>query len=163
MSDVDAADWLLRLQSEDVPQAEVDAWVKWSQAEPRNLDAFDRMQALYEGLLLLGESVRRDLLRLAADPESVKAVAGKAAQPARRARSQHPVPQGESDAQRLRRLEQTAQWLQRLYEKAGDDGVVEAWLDWCQADPRNQQAFDELAVIWEMSGEIVTQPHARRQ
>src|SRR5690606_8657690 len=27
--------------------------------------------------------------------------------------------------------------------------LLDEWLDWCQRDPANQQAFDELAAIWE--------------
>jgi transmembrane sensor len=53
---------------------------------------------------------------------------------------------------RVQRLEQAALWLQRLNEPAQEDPrVVEAWLDWCQRDPLNQQAFDELATVWELS------------
>lgn len=52
---------------------------------------------------------------------------------------------------RLQRMDEAGAWLQRLHGSGQDEGVVEAWLDWCQRDPLNQQAFDELALIWEAS------------
>lgn len=137
MTLLEAADWLMRLQGENVPQSEVDGWLDWSQADTGNLDAFDRMQSLYSELRTLGGAAREDFLRLAGSDGAA--------------------------TQRLRRLEQTALWLQRLYEEAGDDGVVEAWLDWCQADPLNQKAFDELALVWDMSGLIPPRPQSGRQ
>jgi transmembrane sensor len=60
------------------------------------------------------------------------------------------VPPHAGDAQ-VQRLEQAGLWLQRLHKPGQDARVVEAWLDWCQQDPRNQQAFDELAAVWELS------------
>lgn len=55
---------------------------------------------------------------------------------------------------RLQRMEQAALWLQRIHAAADDEQVLEAWLDWCQRDPLNQQAFDELATVWELGGAI---------
>jgi transmembrane sensor len=54
----------------------------------------------------------------------------------------------------LQRMEQATLWLQRMRTSGQDDRVVDAWLDWCQRDPLNQQAFDEIAAIWEITGEI---------
>lgn len=62
--------------------------------------------------------------------------------------------------ERLQRMEQAAQWLQRLHTAADDEQVVEDWLDWCQRDPHNQQAFDELAGIWDATGQLEKQPRA---
>lgn len=55
---------------------------------------------------------------------------------------------------RMQRMEQATLWLQRMHSADEDERVVEAWLDWCQQDPLNQQAFDEIAAIWEMSGQL---------
>jgi ferric-dicitrate binding protein FerR (iron transport regulator) len=55
---------------------------------------------------------------------------------------------------RLQRMKEAALWLQRLHEGTVEDDVLHAWLDWCQCDPLNQQVFDELAEIWEMSGKL---------
>lgn len=54
---------------------------------------------------------------------------------------------------RMQRLEQATLWLQRMRAARPDDRIVEDWLDWCQRDPLNQQAFDEIAAIWELSGQ----------
>lgn len=58
------------------------------------------------------------------------------------------------DDSQLQRMEQATLWLQRMHAGADDERVVEEWLDWCQRDPLNQQAFDELAAIWELSGNL---------
>jgi transmembrane sensor len=60
---------------------------------------------------------------------------------------------------RMQRMEEAALWLQRMRAAGQDERVIEAWLDWCQRDPLNQQAFDELAAIWEISGQL-PQEHA---
>lgn len=62
-------------------------------------------------------------------------------------------PPPDADA-RIERMEQAALWLQRLNDDQADDSLLEAWLDWCQRDPQNQQAFDGLAVIWEATAEL---------
>jgi transmembrane sensor len=54
----------------------------------------------------------------------------------------------------LQRMEQATLWLQRMRDEGRDDLVVEQWLDWCQRDPLNQQAFDDIAAIWELSGKL---------
>lgn len=55
---------------------------------------------------------------------------------------------------RLQRMEEATLWLQRMRTAGQDDRIVEEWLDWCQRDPLNQQAFDEMAAVWEISGQI---------
>lgn len=59
---------------------------------------------------------------------------------------------------RLQRLEQATLWLQRMRMPSQDERMIEAWLDWCQRDPLNQQAFDEIAEIWEATGMIPAEP-----
>lgn len=61
---------------------------------------------------------------------------------------------------RLHRMEQAALWLQRMHAATADERVVDAWLDWCQRDPLNQQAFDEIAAIWELGGQLGQAPRA---
>jgi transmembrane sensor len=65
MRDTEAAEWLLRLQGDDVPEAEVDAWLDWCHADPRNLEAFDHARSLYDRLRAAGAAVREDFLQLA--------------------------------------------------------------------------------------------------
>ena len=55
------------------------------------------------------------------------------------------------DDTRVQRMEQAALWLQRMHAGADDERVVESWLDWCQRDPLNQQAFDEIAAVLGLS------------
>lgn len=59
---------------------------------------------------------------------------------------------------RLQRMEQASLWLQRMRADGPDERIVEAWLDWCQRDPLNQKAFDEIAAIWELSEQIAPEP-----
>lgn len=60
---------------------------------------------------------------------------------------------GHEDA-RLQRMEQATLWLQRMRDADADGRVVDEWLDWCQRDPLNQQAFDKVAEIWELTGHV---------
>lgn len=55
---------------------------------------------------------------------------------------------------RVQRMEVAAQWLQRLRADGTDERIVEEWLEWCQRDPLNQQAFDEMAAVWELTGRL---------
>jgi transmembrane sensor len=74
---------------------------------------------------------------------------------------------------RVQRMEAAAQWLQRLRAEGTDERIVEEWLEWCQRDPLNQQAFDEMAAVWELTGRLdearngaaqdVRAPHHARQ
>jgi len=61
---------------------------------------------------------------------------------------------------RLQRMEQATLWLQRMHAATADERVVEAWLDWCTRDPLNQQAFDEIVAVWELSGKLQLAPPA---
>jgi transmembrane sensor len=62
------------------------------------------------------------------------------------------------DDPEMQRMEQATLWLQRMRDEGQDDRIVEQWLDWCQRDPRNQQAFDDIAAIWELSGKLHREP-----
>jgi transmembrane sensor len=61
---------------------------------------------------------------------------------------------------RMQRMEQATLWLQRMRTAGQDDRIVEEWLDWCQRDPLNQQAFDEIVAVWELSGKLPREPAA---
>lgn len=50
-----------------------------------------------------------------------------------------------------RRLEQAADWAALLREDAGEDAIAR-WLQWCEADPRNQDAFDRVRTFWQVAG-----------
>lgn len=56
--------------------------------------------------------------------------------------------------QRARRLELAADWAQRLRDGEVDEAGTLEWLHWCEADPRNQQAFEQAQRIWQIAGEL---------
>jgi transmembrane sensor len=47
------------------------------------------------------------------------------------------------------RLEAAADWLQRLQSAPQDETVLGQWLDWCQEEPQNLQAFERMQEIWQ--------------
>lgn len=50
-----------------------------------------------------------------------------------------------------RRLEQAADWAALLRDDAGETDITR-WLRWCEADPRNQDAFDRVQTFWRVAG-----------
>lgn len=52
------------------------------------------------------------------------------------------------------RLEAAANWVLRLQEGNASDETVAAWLAWCEADDRNRQAFDRMAGMWDVAGDL---------
>lgn len=51
-----------------------------------------------------------------------------------------------------RRLEQAADWAALLRgDAAGEDDLLR-WMEWCEADPRNQDAFDRVQSFWRLAG-----------
>jgi transmembrane sensor len=48
----------------------------------------------------------------------------------------------------VRRLEQASEWLLRLREDAVSDQEMQQWLDWCETDPANLQAFERIQSLW---------------
>lgn len=56
--------------------------------------------------------------------------------------------------QRARRLEAAADWAQRLRDGEVDEAALIDWLRWCEADPRNPQAFEDAQRIWQLSGAL---------
>jgi transmembrane sensor len=59
---------------------------------------------------------------------------------------------------RLQRMEEATLWLQRMRAAGPDDRIVDEWLDWCQRDPLNLQAFDDISAVWEVSGHLPREP-----
>lgn len=39
------------------------------------------------------------------------------------------------------RMAAAADWLVRLHDAPGDEALAVAWLQWCEEDPNNLQAF----------------------
>lgn len=56
-----AGEWLLRLESDDLDQREVAAWLEWYSADHAHRIAFDELQAQYERLRAVPDEQRRRL------------------------------------------------------------------------------------------------------
>jgi transmembrane sensor len=41
-----------------------------------------------------------------------------------------------------------ADWLVRLHDAPGDEALADAWLQWCEEDPANLQAFRSAQSVW---------------
>ena len=49
----EAACWLMRLQDENIPEADVAAWLTWCSADPENLRVFEGLERFYDQLRAL--------------------------------------------------------------------------------------------------------------
>ncbi len=47
----------------------------------------------------------------------------------------------------VNRLQQAADWFIRLKENP-TDAVITAWMEWCETDPQNLTAFEEIKGVW---------------
>jgi transmembrane sensor len=63
----EASEWLVRLQQDDVTEADVAAWLRWCAADNANLEAFEGVQALYDELQALSPSENKSFLKLLGD------------------------------------------------------------------------------------------------
>lgn len=53
------------------------------------------------------------------------------------------------DAQRL---EAAAEWMERLRDAAASEAEIVSWVQWYEADARNQQAYERVRELWTLSG-----------
>lgn len=60
-----ASEWLMRLQGDSVPEAEVHAWLNWCAADAENLRAFEDVRKLYKQLQGLNSTDRQSFISLA--------------------------------------------------------------------------------------------------
>lgn len=51
------------------------------------------------------------------------------------------------------RLETAGSWLMRLQEDSLSEAELSEWIEWCERDPQNLRAFDELHALYRASGE----------
>ncbi|MEJ1964694.1 MAG: FecR domain-containing protein [Gammaproteobacteria bacterium] len=56
-----------------------------------------------------------------------------------------------TDAQRFA---EATEWFMSLRERAEPAELVEAWLEWCNADVRNREAFEEVRSVWSVTGSM---------
>jgi len=61
------------------------------------------------------------------------------------------MPGSAGDAQRL---EAATEWMLRLRDDTASEQEIVRWVQWCEADPRNQQAFDRVRGFWQVSGAL---------
>ena len=45
------------------------------------------------------------------------------------------------------RLRAASEWVQRLHE-SNEQSIADQWLEWCQSDPLNLAAFEQMQSIW---------------
>jgi transmembrane sensor len=45
------------------------------------------------------------------------------------------------------RLRAASEWVQRLHE-SNEQSIADQWLEWCQSDPSNLAAFEQMQRIW---------------
>ena len=65
------------------------------------------------------------------------------------------------DGARVARLCEASDWLLRLEGANGSDQEIDAWIRWCDADPRNVGAFESLARDWRDLDALKADPAAR--
>lgn len=49
-----------------------------------------------------------------------------------------------------RRYEEAVEWLFQLQDQDQSIEQIERWIEWCRADPANQQAFERLMPLWQV-------------
>lgn len=57
----------------------------------------------------------------------------------------------QDDAQRL---ETAADWMLRLRDETASEAEILRWMQWCEADARNQSAFNRVQQVWALSGRL---------
>jgi transmembrane sensor len=58
------------------------------------------------------------------------------------------TPASDGDMDDARRLERACDWFIELREELNSPEAVSAWLEWCAADPRNREAFEQARRVW---------------
>lgn len=59
----------------------------------------------------------------------------------------------ELDGLQTQRLETAGLWLIRLQEDMLTESEVSEWIEWCESDPENLRAFEQLQSLWQAAGE----------
>ncbi len=71
----EAADWLLRLNSDDIPEDVISSWLQWCEADPANLRAYERVQSDWRDVVSLRRQPRAVSNRHARPPRWLLAAA----------------------------------------------------------------------------------------
>jgi transmembrane sensor len=48
----------------------------------------------------------------------------------------------------VERLQAASEWVQRLNE-SNEQSIADQWLQWCESDPLNLAAFDQMRLVWD--------------
>lgn len=65
------------------------------------------------------------------------------------------------DIREAQRLEAAGLWLIRLQEDSLTEGEIADWIEWCERDPQNLQAFEQLRSLWQVAAEHLPAPRKR--
>ena len=57
-----------------------------------------------------------------------------------------------------RRLKSAGEWLMRLQEDSLGEAEVASWIEWCEADPRNLAALEQLQPLWHEASQHLRSP-----
>jgi transmembrane sensor len=56
----------------------------------------------------------------------------------------------------IRRLGEASQWFTRLRAEPNSEESLNAWLQWCELDPENGEAFRRVQVLWRQLDQVYT-------
>lgn len=59
-----------------------------------------------------------------------------------------------SSAVDVERIEIASEWLFRLHAEEVGDAEIADWIQWCERDPQNLEAFEEVQAMWKDYGEL---------
>jgi transmembrane sensor len=56
----------------------------------------------------------------------------------------------------VRRLGEASQWFTRLRAEPNSEESLNAWLQWCELDPENGEAFRRVQILWRQLDQVYT-------
>ena len=56
----------------------------------------------------------------------------------------------------IRRLREASQWFTRLRAEPNAEESLNAWLQWCELDPENGEAFRRVQILWRQLDQVYT-------
>jgi transmembrane sensor len=62
------------------------------------------------------------------------------------------------DPETIHRLGEASQWFARLRSEPDSEVSLNAWLNWCAADPANAEAFRSVQMLWRQLDQAYTNP-----
>lgn len=65
------------------------------------------------------------------------------------------------EREEAQRLKAAGHWLVRFRQDTLSDAEMSSWIEWCETDPKNLQAFEDLQSLWRAAGEHPPQKRVR--